>query len=101
MTRPFFNRERVTDFDIFDRHAHDAIGQAATRFAAGYPIDFQVEASYRITYSIQVVLTVDRIWHLVSHWILPQNFYLAETSVLCPLAFAILHPLPFPPPLSS
>jgi hypothetical protein len=44
MTRPFFNRERVSDFDIFDRHANDAIGQAADRLAAGYPIDFQVRA---------------------------------------------------------
>jgi hypothetical protein len=42
MTRPFFNRERVTDFDIFDRHASDAIGQVADRLKAGYPVDFQV-----------------------------------------------------------
>jgi hypothetical protein len=43
MTRPFFNKERITDFDIFDRHANHAIGQAADRLAAGYPIDFQVK----------------------------------------------------------
>jgi hypothetical protein len=42
MTRPYFTKERVTDFDIFDRHANDAIGQVADRLAAGYPIDFQV-----------------------------------------------------------
>jgi len=41
MTRPFFSKERITDFDIFDRHAHDAINQAAERLDAGYPIDFQ------------------------------------------------------------
>lgn len=42
MTRPFFNKERVTDFDIFDHRANDAIRQAKARLAAGYPIDFQV-----------------------------------------------------------
>ena len=42
MIRPFLNKERITDFENFDRHAKDAIGQAAARLAAGYPIDFQV-----------------------------------------------------------
>jgi hypothetical protein len=42
VTRPFFHKERITDFDIFDRRARDALEQAATRIADGYPIDFQV-----------------------------------------------------------
>jgi hypothetical protein len=42
MTRSFFTKERINDFDIFDRHANDALEQATTRLAAGYPIDFQV-----------------------------------------------------------
>lgn len=41
MTRPFFSKERITDFDVFDRHAHDAIGKMVERLAAGYPINFQ------------------------------------------------------------
>ncbi|KAI0030853.1 cytochrome P450 monooxygenase pc-3 [Vararia minispora EC-137] len=41
MTRPFFNKERISDFDIFDEHALDAIAQAKQRLAAGYPVDFQ------------------------------------------------------------
>ena len=43
MTRPFFYKERITDFDVFDRHARDALDQAATRIADGYPVDFQVQ----------------------------------------------------------
>jgi hypothetical protein len=43
MTRPFFNRERISDFDIFDRHATDTIGQLVDRVRAGYPVDFQVQ----------------------------------------------------------
>ncbi|KAF5354751.1 hypothetical protein D9756_005648 [Leucocoprinus leucothites] len=41
ITRPFFSRERISDFDIFDRHADDALKQAKARLAEGYPIDFQ------------------------------------------------------------
>jgi hypothetical protein len=52
MTRPFFNRERITDFDIFDRHSNDAIGKATARLAAGYPIDFQVRTISSILFSI-------------------------------------------------
>ncbi|KAJ6607884.1 cytochrome P450 [Mycena sp. CBHHK59/15] len=45
MTRPFFTRERISDFDIFDKHANDAIGQAATRLLEGYAVDIQDVAS--------------------------------------------------------
>ncbi|KAF8164833.1 cytochrome P450 [Crassisporium funariophilum] len=41
MTRPFFSRERISHFDIFEAHADDALRQAAKRLAAGHPIDFQ------------------------------------------------------------
>ncbi|KAG1740348.1 cytochrome P450 [Suillus lakei] len=41
MTRPFFNKDRVSDFDIFEMHADDAIGQIKTRLKEGYPVDFQ------------------------------------------------------------
>ncbi|KAF8219014.1 cytochrome P450 monooxygenase pc-3 [Tricholoma matsutake] len=45
MTRPFFSKERITDFDIFDRHAKNAIGQIIDRLKAGYAVDFQDVAS--------------------------------------------------------
>ncbi|KAJ7123185.1 cytochrome P450 [Mycena epipterygia] len=41
MTRPFFSRERISDFDIFDKHANDAISQAAARLQQGYAVDIQ------------------------------------------------------------
>ncbi|KAL0948881.1 hypothetical protein HGRIS_008998 [Hohenbuehelia grisea] len=41
MTRPFFSKERIAHFDIFDRHATDALNQAQARLNEGYPIDFQ------------------------------------------------------------
>ncbi|KAF9445059.1 cytochrome P450 monooxygenase pc-3 [Macrolepiota fuliginosa MF-IS2] len=41
ITRPFFSKERIGDFEIFDRHAEDALRQAKSRLAEGYPIDFQ------------------------------------------------------------
>ena len=41
MTRPFFTKDRISHFDIFDRHAEDALAQAKQRLAEGYLIDFQ------------------------------------------------------------
>ena len=41
MTRPFFSKERITHFDIFDRHADDLLRKVKTRLAEGFPIDFQ------------------------------------------------------------
>ncbi|KAG2354435.1 cytochrome P450 [Suillus spraguei] len=41
MTRPFFNHDRISHFDIFDRHADHAITLAKERFRAGFAIDFQ------------------------------------------------------------
>lgn len=41
ITRPFFTRDRITDFDNFGKHADDVIGQMKARFRAGYPVDFQ------------------------------------------------------------
>ncbi|KAJ3476584.1 hypothetical protein NLI96_g11058 [Meripilus lineatus] len=41
MTRPFFSRDRISHFDIFDRHAEDALNQVRLRMKEGYPIDWQ------------------------------------------------------------
>lgn len=41
MTRPFFSKDRIAHFDIFDRHASDVISQMKRRFREGYPVDFQ------------------------------------------------------------
>jgi hypothetical protein len=41
MTRPFFSQERISHFNIFDRHAEDAIMRMKSRFRAGHPVDFQ------------------------------------------------------------
>ncbi|KAI0337412.1 cytochrome P450 monooxygenase pc-3 [Trametopsis cervina] len=41
MTRPFFTRDRITDFDIFDRHAEQAINKMKERLNEGYAVDFQ------------------------------------------------------------
>lgn len=46
MTRPFFKRERVSDFELFDRHALAAIAQLKMHFAEGHPVDFQVCTSH-------------------------------------------------------
>ncbi|KAK0499418.1 cytochrome P450 monooxygenase pc-3 [Armillaria luteobubalina] len=41
MSRPFFNRDRISDFDNFERHAVSTISQIRARLREGFPIDFQ------------------------------------------------------------
>ncbi|EIN04100.1 cytochrome P450 [Punctularia strigosozonata HHB-11173 SS5] len=41
MTRPFFVRARISDFDVFDRHAQDAIRLLKSRAREGYAVDLQ------------------------------------------------------------
>ncbi|KAG6906970.1 hypothetical protein DXG01_011167 [Tephrocybe rancida] len=45
MTRPFFSKDRITHFDIFERHAQDAIQQLKFRLKEGHPVDIQDLAS--------------------------------------------------------
>jgi len=42
MTRPFFTRERISDFDIYDKNCASTLQLARTRLAEGYPVEFQV-----------------------------------------------------------
>ncbi|KAI6117314.1 hypothetical protein EV401DRAFT_1969734 [Pisolithus croceorrhizus] len=42
MTRPFFNKDRVSHFDTFEKHTEDALSQAKAGLQEGYPVDFQV-----------------------------------------------------------
>ncbi|KAH9858786.1 cytochrome P450 [Lenzites betulinus] len=41
MARPFFSKDRISHFDIFDRHALDSISQLKTRMKEGYAVDWQ------------------------------------------------------------
>ncbi|GLB44358.1 putative cytochrome P450 monooxygenase [Lyophyllum shimeji] len=40
MTRPFFTRDRISDFELFDRHADTAIALIKERMRIGQAIDF-------------------------------------------------------------
>lgn len=41
MTRPFFTRERITDFEIFQKHADAAIAKIRGRVQSGIPFNFE------------------------------------------------------------
>ncbi|KAJ3576017.1 hypothetical protein NP233_g717 [Leucocoprinus birnbaumii] len=41
VTRPFFTKDRISDFDIFERHTQATFAKARARLSEGYPIDFQ------------------------------------------------------------
>ncbi|PPR07845.1 hypothetical protein CVT24_002990 [Panaeolus cyanescens] len=41
ITRPFFTRERISDFDIYDKNAEISLKLASSRLSEGYSIEFQ------------------------------------------------------------
>ncbi|KAM5540778.1 hypothetical protein V8D89_005422 [Ganoderma adspersum] len=41
MTRPFFSKDRITHFDIFDRHAEHTLNKVAARLKEGVPVNWQ------------------------------------------------------------
>ncbi|KAL0953039.1 hypothetical protein HGRIS_007241 [Hohenbuehelia grisea] len=41
MTRPFFSRDRISHYELFDRHADIAILKIKERMRSGFAIDFQ------------------------------------------------------------
>lgn len=45
MTRPFFSRDRISDFAIFAHHADIAVSRLAERLREGCAVDFQDTAS--------------------------------------------------------
>lgn len=60
MTRPFFTRDRISHFDLFDRHAEQAITQMKLRLREGLAVDFQVRfihLSYILPSTIKPVLS--------------------------------------------
>ncbi|KAI6033791.1 cytochrome P450 [Pisolithus microcarpus] len=48
MTRPFFYKDRISHFDLFEKHTEDALSHAKSRPQEGYPVDFQ-DLVYRFT----------------------------------------------------
>ena len=42
MARPFFTRDRITDFEIFARHADAVIAKIKSSLSSGHAVDFQV-----------------------------------------------------------
>ena len=42
MTRPFFNKNRVSYFDNFDRHVMDTLEEMKARMREGYTVDWHI-----------------------------------------------------------
>lgn len=56
MTRPFFSKDRISHFEIFDRHAADAIDQVKARMREGYAVDVQVSIRATPQHTLLTVL---------------------------------------------
>lgn len=42
MARPFFSKDRISDFEAFGKHADKAIAAIAERLSEGQPVEFAV-----------------------------------------------------------
>jgi hypothetical protein len=87
MTRPFFTHDRISHFDIFDRHADKAIALMNKRLQVGLAIDFQVRV-YRVDHS-SLVYTSHRISSPDLRLTLRRNSSLDIALILSPLDFLI------------
>jgi len=42
MSRPFFAKDRISDFEIFEKHSMQVVSLLKSRFDEGYSVEFQV-----------------------------------------------------------
>ncbi|TCD70443.1 hypothetical protein EIP91_003524 [Steccherinum ochraceum] len=80
MTRPFFSRDRISHFDIFEKHSDDAIAKMRERLREGQAVDFQ-DLIWRFTLdSASEFLFGACIDHLSSNLPYPPNTPQAATN---------------------
>ena len=81
MSRPFFVRERVQHFQIFDQHANDAVCQIRDRLREGIPIDIQVRLPPYVCAALDrsLLQVLDRTLSPGIPWTARQNSCLART----------------------
>lgn len=99
MTRPFFTRDRISDFDIFEAHSAHALQLAKARLAEGHAIDFQVciprcllSSTHYSRSNAHTSSWLYRIWSQDSHSTQPLHFYSDIMSTLSQLGYLILLP---------
>ncbi|EIW81963.1 cytochrome P450 monooxygenase pc-3 [Coniophora puteana RWD-64-598 SS2] len=79
MTRPFFSKDRIGHFDIFDRHADDALSRTALRLAEGLPVDIQDMVSRFTLDSATEFLFGKDVCSLSAGLVYPPNHPLADS----------------------
>jgi hypothetical protein len=67
MTRPFFSRERVSDFEIFARHTDEALNKLRDRLREGEAVDAQdVVSKFTLDSATEFVSNLLRFSHRIS-----------------------------------
>ncbi|KAF8896770.1 cytochrome P450 monooxygenase pc-3 [Gymnopilus junonius] len=82
MTRPFFNKTRISNFEIFDQHATEALTQLKSRLREGYPVDIQDLAS-RFTMDCSTTFLLGKNVRSLGAG-LPYPYYAAKTKTATP-----------------
>ncbi|KAI5115359.1 hypothetical protein M0805_009652 [Coniferiporia weirii] len=82
MTRPFFSRERISDFELFARHADAAVACAKRRLREGYALDAQ-DLAARFTLDSATEFLFGRCVHaLLAGLPYPNNEQHANTTLV-------------------
>ncbi|KAI6040650.1 cytochrome P450 [Pisolithus marmoratus] len=71
ITRPFFSKDRIGRFDLFEKHAEDALNQAKARLQEYYPVDFQRPFAFRwigLFKKFATRETHESSWRLAEFW---------------------------------
>lgn len=90
MARPFFTRERISDFEIYERNCDLSLGHAKNRLAEGHPIDFQVcNLFLQMRRAFISRHALHRTLYPASHWTPLPSSSSAPTSVPLPQGFHI------------
>ncbi|KAF8631752.1 hypothetical protein AX15_002208 [Amanita polypyramis BW_CC] len=80
ITRPAFNRDRISDYELFDRHAKIAISQLRQRLREGFAVDFQ-DCMFRFTLDTATEFLFGNCVHSLSAGLpYPHNVILPLTS---------------------
>jgi len=95
MTRLFFTRERISDFEIYDRNTYLSLTEAKERLREGYSFDFQVMIWTAKEFLCRLISSSTRISFHASPSTRPQN----SCSVLMSIRFQQVYRIQQLPPI--
>ncbi|KAJ3475983.1 hypothetical protein NLI96_g11468 [Meripilus lineatus] len=101
MTRPFFSRERISHFDLYEKHAEVAITKLKDRFRSGMAVDFQVTNFSQSLRQSVVFILINLLQDLISRFTLDVGTEFLFGSCIGSLGIDLPHPHHSPTPTAT